>query len=181
MDPTIPLFGCWQLYSVGPYYNREIPKDQPVHSLILSALLYLFPRLYCVFVNGSLQTPRVHLIHVTVLILLSLRNSWILITVLKGHRHHITRTSIIVLFANRLMLIEYSHLSTLFSSSSDFYFRCWFHLVISMFQVTEDGKYCLVLVFEAKALQLSDFEKRQVKQRYCKHIHLIHIVSQLIF
>ena len=26
----------------------------------------------------------------------------------------------------------------------------------------EDGKYCLVLVFEAKALQLSDFEKRQV-------------------
>ncbi|WKA11367.1 hypothetical protein VitviT2T_028873 [Vitis vinifera] len=30
-------------------------------------------------------------------------------------------------------------------------------------QVTEDGKYCLVLVFEAKALQLSDFEKRQAK------------------
>ncbi|KAL2932552.1 hypothetical protein RDABS01_023844, partial [Bienertia sinuspersici] len=29
-------------------------------------------------------------------------------------------------------------------------------------EVTEDGKYCLVLVFEAKALQLSDFEKRQV-------------------
>ncbi|RVW44835.1 Thylakoid membrane protein slr0575 [Vitis vinifera] len=30
-------------------------------------------------------------------------------------------------------------------------------------EVTEDGKYCLVLVFEAKALQLSDFEKRQAK------------------
>ncbi|ESR44046.1 hypothetical protein CICLE_v10012434mg [Citrus x clementina] len=30
-------------------------------------------------------------------------------------------------------------------------------------QVTEDGKYCLVLVFEAKALKLSDFEKRQEK------------------
>lgn len=30
-------------------------------------------------------------------------------------------------------------------------------------EVTEDGKYCLVLVFEAKALQLSDFEKRQGK------------------
>ncbi|RAL46590.1 hypothetical protein DM860_004869 [Cuscuta australis] len=30
-------------------------------------------------------------------------------------------------------------------------------------EVTEDGKYCLVLVFEAKALQLSDFEKRQEK------------------
>ncbi|KAH9739429.1 Acclimation of photosynthesis to environment [Citrus sinensis] len=29
--------------------------------------------------------------------------------------------------------------------------------------VTEDGKYCLVLVFEAKALKLSDFEKRQAK------------------
>ncbi|KAF2313757.1 hypothetical protein GH714_013219 [Hevea brasiliensis] len=29
-------------------------------------------------------------------------------------------------------------------------------------EVTEDGKYCLVLVFEAKALQLSDFDKRQV-------------------
>ncbi|KAE8722321.1 leucine-rich repeat containing protein [Hibiscus syriacus] len=29
--------------------------------------------------------------------------------------------------------------------------------------VTEDGKYCLVLVFEAKALELSDFEKRQAK------------------
>ncbi|XWS75435.1 hypothetical protein CRYUN_Cryun01aG0088100 [Craigia yunnanensis] len=29
--------------------------------------------------------------------------------------------------------------------------------------VTEDGKYCLVLVFEAKALQLSDFEQRQAK------------------
>lgn len=29
-------------------------------------------------------------------------------------------------------------------------------------QVTEDGKYCLVLVFEAKALELADFEKRQV-------------------
>ncbi|MBA0653309.1 hypothetical protein Goklo_020501, partial [Gossypium klotzschianum] len=28
-------------------------------------------------------------------------------------------------------------------------------------EVTEDGKYCLVLVFEAKALELSDFEKRQ--------------------
>ncbi|KAL7221530.1 hypothetical protein ACSBR1_023478 [Camellia fascicularis] len=28
-------------------------------------------------------------------------------------------------------------------------------------EVTEDGKYCLVLVFEAKALQLSDFERRQ--------------------
>ncbi|KAJ8549153.1 hypothetical protein K7X08_032860 [Anisodus acutangulus] len=30
-------------------------------------------------------------------------------------------------------------------------------------EVTEDGKYCLVLVFQAKALQLSDFEKRQAK------------------
>ncbi|CAH9086973.1 unnamed protein product [Cuscuta epithymum] len=30
-------------------------------------------------------------------------------------------------------------------------------------EVTEDGKYCLVLVFEAKALRLSDFEKRQEK------------------
>ncbi|KAK7381107.1 hypothetical protein VNO78_33631 [Psophocarpus tetragonolobus] len=30
-------------------------------------------------------------------------------------------------------------------------------------EVTQDGKYCLVLVFEAKALQLSDFEQRQAK------------------
>ncbi|XP_047323239.1 thylakoid membrane protein slr0575 [Impatiens glandulifera] len=30
-------------------------------------------------------------------------------------------------------------------------------------EVTEDGKYCLVLVFEAKALKLSDFEQRQPK------------------
>ncbi|KAF3341942.1 Thylakoid membrane protein [Carex littledalei] len=30
-------------------------------------------------------------------------------------------------------------------------------------EVTEEGKYALVLVFEAKALQLSDFEKRQPK------------------
>ncbi|XP_058091405.1 uncharacterized protein LOC131237580 isoform X1 [Magnolia sinica] len=30
-------------------------------------------------------------------------------------------------------------------------------------EVTEQGKYCLVLVFEAKALQLSDFEQRQAK------------------
>ncbi|GJW65775.1 thylakoid membrane protein slr0575-like protein [Tanacetum coccineum] len=30
-------------------------------------------------------------------------------------------------------------------------------------EVTEDGKYCLVLVFEAKALELADFEKRQQK------------------
>lgn len=30
-------------------------------------------------------------------------------------------------------------------------------------EVTEDGKYALVLVFEAKALQLSDFERRQSK------------------
>ncbi|KAG6474083.1 hypothetical protein ZIOFF_068007 [Zingiber officinale] len=29
--------------------------------------------------------------------------------------------------------------------------------------VTEDGRYCLVLVFEAKALRLSDFEQRQAK------------------
>lgn len=28
--------------------------------------------------------------------------------------------------------------------------------------MTGNGKYCLVLVFEAKALELSDFEKRQV-------------------
>ncbi|GJU50314.1 gypsy type transposase, partial [Tanacetum coccineum] len=28
--------------------------------------------------------------------------------------------------------------------------------------ITEDGKYCLVLVFEAKALELADFEKRQL-------------------
>lgn len=34
--------------------------------------------------------------------------------------------------------------------------------VVAVSQVTEDGKYCLVMVFEAKALQLSDFEKRQV-------------------
>ncbi|KAL5741562.1 hypothetical protein ACOSP7_028294 [Xanthoceras sorbifolium] len=30
-------------------------------------------------------------------------------------------------------------------------------------EVTEDSKYCLVLEFEAKALKLSDFEKRQAK------------------
>ncbi|KAL8472546.1 hypothetical protein ACS0TY_029667 [Phlomoides rotata] len=30
-------------------------------------------------------------------------------------------------------------------------------------EVTEDGRYALVLVFEAKALELSDFEKRQAK------------------
>uniref|UniRef100_A0A7C9DJ89 Thylakoid membrane protein slr0575 n=1 Tax=Opuntia streptacantha TaxID=393608 RepID=A0A7C9DJ89_OPUST len=30
-------------------------------------------------------------------------------------------------------------------------------------EVTGDGRYCLVLVFEAKALQLSDFERRQAK------------------
>lgn len=30
-------------------------------------------------------------------------------------------------------------------------------------EATEDGRYCLVLVFEAKALQLSDFEQRQAK------------------
>ncbi|KAF8407851.1 hypothetical protein HHK36_006988 [Tetracentron sinense] len=30
-------------------------------------------------------------------------------------------------------------------------------------EVIEDGRYCLVLVFEAKSLQLSDFEKRQAK------------------
>ncbi|KAL6644270.1 hypothetical protein ACP70R_015878 [Stipagrostis hirtigluma subsp. patula] len=30
-------------------------------------------------------------------------------------------------------------------------------------EVTEDGKYCLALVFEAKSLELSDFEKRQAK------------------
>ncbi|XP_042043734.1 thylakoid membrane protein slr0575-like [Salvia splendens] len=30
-------------------------------------------------------------------------------------------------------------------------------------EVTEDGKYSLVLVFEAKALELSDFEKRKAK------------------
>ncbi|CAO2150625.1 unnamed protein product, partial [Urochloa humidicola] len=36
------------------------------------------------------------------------------------------------------------------------------HMNIWM-QVTEDGKYSLVLVFEAKALELSDFEKRQAK------------------
>ncbi|KAJ8558372.1 hypothetical protein K7X08_005138 [Anisodus acutangulus] len=30
-------------------------------------------------------------------------------------------------------------------------------------EVTEDGKYCIVLAFRAKALQLSDFEKRQAK------------------
>lgn len=30
-------------------------------------------------------------------------------------------------------------------------------------EVTEDGKYSLVLLFEAKALELSDFEKRQAK------------------
>lgn len=30
-------------------------------------------------------------------------------------------------------------------------------------EVTEDGRYCLVLVFEAKALELSDFQQRQAK------------------
>lgn len=35
--------------------------------------------------------------------------------------------------------------------------------IIYLYQVSEDGKYCLVLVFEAKALQLSDFERRQVE------------------
>ncbi|GAB2303360.1 hypothetical protein Dimus_037351 [Dionaea muscipula] len=30
-------------------------------------------------------------------------------------------------------------------------------------EVTEDGKYALILVFEAKALELSDFEQRQAK------------------
>ncbi|KAL5722236.1 hypothetical protein ACHQM5_005780 [Ranunculus cassubicifolius] len=30
-------------------------------------------------------------------------------------------------------------------------------------EVTEDGRYCLALVFKAKDLQLSDFEKRQAK------------------
>uniref|UniRef100_A0A803LKP1 Thylakoid membrane protein slr0575 n=1 Tax=Chenopodium quinoa TaxID=63459 RepID=A0A803LKP1_CHEQI len=30
-------------------------------------------------------------------------------------------------------------------------------------EVTEDGKYCLVLAFKAKDLQLSDFERRQAK------------------
>ncbi|KAL3813240.1 hypothetical protein ACJIZ3_014508 [Penstemon smallii] len=30
-------------------------------------------------------------------------------------------------------------------------------------EVTEDGRYCLVLVFEAKSLKLSDFEQRQKK------------------
>lgn len=30
-------------------------------------------------------------------------------------------------------------------------------------EVTDDGKYCLVLEFEAKSLELSDFEKRQAK------------------
>ncbi|XP_011624430.1 uncharacterized protein LOC18436986 isoform X5 [Amborella trichopoda] len=30
-------------------------------------------------------------------------------------------------------------------------------------EATEEGKYCLALVFEAKALQLSDFEQRQAK------------------
>lgn len=34
-------------------------------------------------------------------------------------------------------------------------------------KVTEDGKYSLVLVFEAKALQLSDFEQRQVDAPFC--------------
>ncbi|KAH0873534.1 hypothetical protein HID58_070896 [Brassica napus] len=33
----------------------------------------------------------------------------------------------------------------------------------SSFQVLADGRYCLVLVFEAKALKLSDFEQRQAK------------------
>lgn len=37
-----------------------------------------------------------------------------------------------------------------------------FTYICNPFQVTEDGKYCLVLVFKAKALQLSDFEQRQV-------------------
>ncbi|XP_040252976.1 uncharacterized protein [Aegilops tauschii subsp. strangulata] len=32
-------------------------------------------------------------------------------------------------------------------------------------QVTDDGKYCLVLEFEAKSLELSDFEKRQSTRR----------------
>ncbi|CBI39337.3 unnamed protein product, partial [Vitis vinifera] len=45
----------------------------------------------------------------------------------------------------------------LVGSATSFYATCNFWMV------TEDGKYCLVLVFEAKALQLSDFEKRQAK------------------
>ncbi|KAJ0043345.1 hypothetical protein Pint_18810 [Pistacia integerrima] len=35
--------------------------------------------------------------------------------------------------------------------------------MLDSLEVTEDGKYSLVLVFEAKALQLSDFEQRQAK------------------
>ncbi|CAL5370802.1 unnamed protein product [Camellia sinensis] len=44
-------------------------------------------------------------------------------------------------------------------------------------EVTEDGKYCLVLLFEAKALQLSDFERRQgsqlklVNRQFSTNIH----------
>ncbi|RRT85668.1 hypothetical protein B296_00008575 [Ensete ventricosum] len=42
-------------------------------------------------------------------------------------------------------------------------------------QVTEDGKYCLVLVFEAKALKLSDFEQRQVYHLFHFNYYLLTI------
>ncbi|RWW74310.1 hypothetical protein BHE74_00017750 [Ensete ventricosum] len=44
-------------------------------------------------------------------------------------------------------------------------------------EVTEDGKYSLVLVFEAKALKLSDFEQRQIEL----HIDLTFTILQAKF
>lgn len=41
----------------------------------------------------------------------------------------------------------------------------------------EEGKYALVLVFEAKALQLSDFEKRQVSFNSTCYTSLMKIVA----
>ena len=49
----------------------------------------------------------------------------------------------------------------------------------SSFQVLADGRYCLVLVFEAKALKLSDFEQRQVRVK-TEHIGNIYL-SYLLF
>lgn len=45
-------------------------------------------------------------------------------------------------------------------------------------QVTGDGRYCLVLVFEAKDLQLSDFEKRQVTENYDPCLLFIFVICR---
>ncbi|RDX66770.1 hypothetical protein CR513_54430, partial [Mucuna pruriens] len=52
-------------------------------------------------------------------------------------------------------------------------------------EVTQDGKYCLVLAFEAKALQLSDFEQRQLDRAGSKcwldkHLVLTRVVMNLV-